>query len=190
MREICASTSSVEREIYRDAYNGARSPRRLRHETGARGSSHGDREPVSGTGRLTLRLHDFHWVCEFLRTAARLWERDIALQPTCRGQSTCSARCKTVGTDSQHLRCFSYKLDTSMEDDTSDEVIFHTAGDLDAVESSDAWLQSGGVIDQYVAIDVGGLSFHAALKQKLRFIRAPLQQNFDGTSDHIFQFAP
>ena len=77
-----------------------------------------------------------------------------------------------------------------MADDPSDEVVFHTAGDLDVVESSDAWLQGGCVIDQYVAIDVGGLSFRAALKQKVRFIRASLQQNFDGTSNHIFQFAP
>src|SRR6266700_1306422 len=106
-------------EIYRDTYHGTRSPRRLRHETGARGSSHGDREPVSGTGRLTLRLHDFHWICEFLRAAARLWERNIPLQPTRRGQSTCSARCKTAGTDSRQVRRFSYKLDTSMPDDPS-----------------------------------------------------------------------
>src|SRR5438093_1041524 len=139
MREICASTGSVEREIYRDTYNGARSPRRLRHETGARGSSHGDREPVSRTGRLTLRLHDFHWICEFLRAAARLWERNIPLQPTCRGQSTCSARCKTAGRDCRHIRSLSCKSDTSMADDPSDEVVLHTAGDLDFVESSAAF---------------------------------------------------
>src|SRR5437773_12266719 len=125
MREICASTGSVEREIYRDTYNRTRSPRRLRHETGARGSSHGDGEPVSGTGRLTFRLHNFHWICEFLRAAARPWERDIPLQPTCRGQSTCSARCKTAGTDCRRIRSLSCKSDTSMADDPSHEVVFH-----------------------------------------------------------------
>src|SRR5262245_40360761 len=120
MREICASTGSVEREIYRDTYSGTRSPRCLRHQTGACGRSHGDREPVRRTRRLTLRLHDFHWICEFPREAARLWERDIPLQPTCQGQSTCNARCKTAGTDCQRIRSLSCKSDTSMADDPSD----------------------------------------------------------------------
>src|SRR5207245_9487227 len=120
-----------------------RSPRRLRHATGARGSSHGDREPVSGTGRLTLRLHDFHWICEFLRAAARLWERNIPLQPTCGGQSTCSARCKTAGTDCPHVRSLSCNSATSLAHDASDAVVFPPAGGLDVLEPSAALLLRG-----------------------------------------------
>src|SRR5205085_10339391 len=132
MQIISAGAAPLHQKIDDDADSRTGGARRFRHETRAQSRRDGDRKPVGDADRLSLRLHDFHLNCEFLRAVFRSWERDNHHRPICRDRSACSAHCRTGSTHFPRVR-FPF-CRSGISHNLSNKVVFKTFRDLHTVE--------------------------------------------------------